>query len=351
LALPDLNDTNEIIFGFSHGQGVPADEPRTASPDRFTEALVAAIEKPGLPVTEVFSTVQRQVSVASGGKQVPFFLAKATAEFNFLAPLPPPPPTVTVREPGKDELRPNRTDRQEYVWIPPGSFQMGCVPTDKKCQPQEQPRHAVTITQGFWLGRTEVEINAYQRYVEVDKKGRKMPESPNWDRKWNASNHPITSVSWLEAKNYCEWAGGRLPTEAEWEYAARAGSSDEIYPLNDENSRDKANFSGKKQNDRFEYTAPVRSFDANKFGLFDLAGNVWEWTQDWYDADYYKSSPAKDPTGPTAGKEHSVRGGSWDSDPREHLRLSYRQGYGKGGNIVGFRCALEDTPAVRKLLF
>lgn len=349
LAQPDLTDTSEIVVGFSSGQGVLLEELQADRPGRFTEALAAAIQKPGLPLTEVFSTVQREVSVASGGRQVPFFLQKTTSEFNFLAPLPTV--AVSVREPGKDELRPNRTDRQEYVLIPAATFTMGCVPGDKRCHPEEQPRHAVTITKGFWLGRTEVEINAYQRYVELDPKNRKMPAGPLWDKKWNITNHPITGVSWNNAKSYCEWAGGRLPTEAEWEYVARAGSSDEIYPLNDENSRDKANFAGTKKNDRFEATAPVRSFDANQFGLFDMAGNVWEWTQDWFDPNYFKESPAKDPLGPASGKEHTVRGGSHDSDPREHLRISYRQGFSKSSNTVGFRCALEDTPAVRKFLF
>ena len=324
--------------------------PASSEVSAFTREVTQSMAKEGSTPPGILDDVKR---VLSAGNQSPRSLGMNGSGFFFRPPVPvvTTPPISAVREPGKDELRPNRTDRQEYVWIPPGAFNMGCVAPDNRCQNEEQPQHAVTITQGFWLGRTEVEITAYQRYVESDKSSRKMPGGPLWDPKWKATNHPITGVSWLEANNYCQWVGGRLPTEAEWEYAARAGAPNEIYPLNDENSRDKANFSGKKQNDRFEYTAPVRSFDANKFGLFDLAGNVWEWTQDWFDADFYKSSPPHDPIGPQTGKGHSVRGGSFDSDPREHLRLSYRKGLTKGGNNVGFRCVLENSAAVRKLLF
>ena len=346
--LAESRDVPDSIIIYSSAKDQPL-QPSGLS-TVFGAKLAELIKRPGIEMLTLAGELKTSTQLATAGAQNPYVLPVYPGTFKFvLAPLPPA--AVLVREPGKDELRPNRTDRQEYVWIPAGTFSMGCVPSDKRCHPEEQPRHAVTITKGFWLGRTEVEINAYQRYVELDPKNRKMPAGPLWDKKWNRTNHPITGVSWNNAKSYCEWAGGRLPTEAEWEYAARAGSSDEIYPLNDENSRDKANFAGTKKNDRFEATAPVRSFDANQFGLFDMAGNVWEWTQDWFDPNYFKESPAKDPLGPASGKEHTVRGGSHNSDPREHLRISYRQGISNSSNTVGFRCALEDTPAVRKFLF
>jgi formylglycine-generating enzyme required for sulfatase activity len=247
--------------------------------------------------------------------------------------------------------RVNRTDRQEYVWIPPGKFLMGCVPADQRCEETEKPRHPVAISKGFWLGATEVDVNAYQRYVEQDSRNRKMPTAPDWDRRRRITNHPITGASWQEAVDFCAWAGGRLPTEAEWEYAARAGRDGEIYPLNDENSREKANFIGTKGNDRFHNTAPVKSFDPNVWGLYDMAGNVWEWCSDLWDPGYYSKSPPVDPKGPAAGgddqAEHVARGGSWYSDAQKHLRISIREHYSRGGNIVGFRCVLDNAPVTR----
>lgn len=262
-----------------------------------------------------------------------------------------------------DELRPpsdaasivgiphsSRRDRQEYVWIPAGQFNMGCAPGDTRCKDEEKPQHRVTISKGFWLGATEVDIAAYQRFVDASGGRLQMPSAPLWDKKRRVTNHPITGPSAEEAQAYCQWAGGRLPTEAEWEYAARGGQEDAIYPLNDENSRDKANFQGEEGNDRARYTAPVKSYDPNGFGLFDMAGNVWEWTGDFFDPTYFSRSPTADPKGPQSGQEHVVRGGSWYSDPNEHLRISFRTSFPKGGNLVGFRCVIEDTPAAKELL-
>lgn len=244
----------------------------------------------------------------------------------------------------------SRRDRSEYVWIPSGSFNMGCAPGDDRCEENEKPAHRVTISQGFWLGATEVTINSYQRFIDASGGRYEMPTAPLWDKKRRVTNHPITGPSWEEAQAYCAWAGGRLPTEAEWEYAARGGEDDAIYPLNDENSREKANFKGEEGNDRARYTAAVKSYDPNPYGLFDMAGNVWEWTRDFYGESYFLTSPASDPQGPETGDEHTVRGGSWYSDADEHLRISFRTSFPKGGNLVGFRCVIEDTPAVKELL-
>jgi sulfatase modifying factor 1 len=203
----------------------------------------------------------------------------------------------------------------------------------------------VTIKQGFWLGRTEVEVGAYQRFV-----GRKMPGTPEYNRGWKITNLPMVLVSWEDAQRYCRWAGGRLPTEAEWEYAARGGADEEVYPMNSENSREKANFSGVKGNDRFDAAAPVHSFDANPFNLFDMAGNVWEWVQDFYSATYYAESPLEDPQGPATGKQHLVRGGSFESKWEDHLRLSVRRRQDGPERNVGFRCLLSDDEATKNLL-
>jgi sulfatase modifying factor 1 len=244
--------------------------------------------------------------------------------------------------------RSNRRDREEYLLIPSGQFRMGCVPADKLCKEDERPQHPVTITKNFWIGRNEVQVDSYRRFAAA--RSHKMPAGPLWDSHWQKEDLPIVDVTWENARDYCEWAGGRLPTEAEWEYAARAGADDQIYPLNDENSRDKANFAGKRGNDIYNDPAPVRKFDPSSFGLYDMAGNVWEWVSDYFAADYYSHSPMVDPKGPAESKQHVMRGGSFDSDPQKHLRISIREAFGKSGNAVGFRCALNDTSETRNIL-
>jgi formylglycine-generating enzyme required for sulfatase activity len=284
-------------------------------------------------------------------------------DFYFLAPLPTPeppppaPPTIVVQR--VDTVSTNSRDREEYVFIPPGRFKMGCVPADSKCESGEKPQHEVTLSKGFYLGRNEVTVGAYQKFVDASakeaKKARqaktiKMPGAPNYNRGWAKTDYPMVLVPWEEAQEFCRWIGGRLPTEAEMEYAARGGAADEVYPGNDENSRDKANFYGKQGNDQYEDAAPIHSFDANGFNLYDMSGNVWEWVQDWYSPTFYQSSPAVDPQGPATGKEHVIRGGSFESNWPQHLRLSVRKQQNGGHYHTGFRCVLPDDDSTKKSL-
>ncbi|MFN8113172.1 MAG: formylglycine-generating enzyme family protein [Solirubrobacterales bacterium] len=132
--------------------------------------------------------------------------------------------------------------------------------------------------------------------------------------------HPVVHVSWFDAAAYCRWSGTRLPTEAEWEYAARGGLARQRFPWGDElepDGRHRMNvFQGQfpdlnTADDGFAGTAPVGSFDPNGFGLYDMTGNVWEWTTDWFDPDYYSASPSSDPKGPKDGMHRVMRGGSY----------------------------------------
>jgi formylglycine-generating enzyme required for sulfatase activity len=206
---------------------------------------------------------------------------------------------------------------------------MGCSPGDTECGDDEKPPHQVTITKGFWLGRTEVTVGAYKRFTAAT--GRQMPDAPGFNSHWANENMPIVNVSWSDAHDYCSWAGGRLPTEAEWEYAARGGNTEARYGSLDEvawyhaNSRERAHPVGEKR--------------ANVFDLYDMLGNVWEWVNDWYDANYYKSSPSQDPAGLTSGQERVLRGGSWNFYPRD-VRVSVRNWSlpGLSDSHVGVRC-------------
>lgn len=337
-----LGESKETFFASGAQPGQVVGAPSGNGIGLFTKSLAKNGVTPGLSLSELCTTILKEVSESSRGRQQPYCLPSVTQPFYFVAP--DPPLGVPFNNP---------KDHEDYLWIPPGTFKMGCVSVpDAKCESHEKPQHSVTLSRGLWIGKNEVEVTAYQRFVGSDKKNRKMPEAPIWDKKRARNKDPITSASWEDARAYCEWAGGRLPTEAEWEYAARSGEPDQVYPLNSENSRDKANFEGMAGNDIFGETAPVCSFDPSpKFKLCDMAGNVWEWVNDWYSATYYEVSPKIDPQGPSVGKEHVVRGGSFDSTAKEHLRISYRKPVGKkSANNIGFRCVLDDTPETRKLL-
>ncbi len=339
LLIPDITDVNEVLIALSAGANQFVD----TRPDEigyFTRSLSEYISTKGSSVLELMPKVLKAVRASSGDQQQPAYSANITANLLFRAP-----------DPAIGVAHQNRRDREPYVWIPPGKFLMGCAPGDDKCQKDEKPQHEVTISKGFWMGQTEVRVSSYQHFVaDGPKKSRKMPDAPDWNKKWKLDNRPIANMRWEDARDYCAWAAGRLPTEAEWEYAARAGKSNEIYPLNSENSRDKANFHGKQGNDNFDDPAPVGSFDANAFQLFDMAGNVWELVNDLYSETSYAQSPAVDPQGASGGKERVVRGGSYDSDPKEHLRISIRRHFRGTANATGFRCVLDDSAATRRTL-
>jgi serine/threonine-protein kinase len=246
-----------------------------------------------------------------------------------IRPFEPPPPDST------GATRVNPKEGLKYVWIPPGSFWMGCSPGDAECRDDEKPLHQVIITKGFWLGQTSVTVGAYKRFTAA--MGKAMPPAPNFNPGWSDEQMPMVNVSWNDARAYCAWAGGRLPTEAEWEYAARGGSREPRYGVLDEVAWYYKN-SGRQPN-------PVGEKKANGFGLYDMLGNAWEWVIDRYDEKYYENNPSQDPAGPAIGECRVLRGGSWDGEPR-FIRVSSRFGVlpGDRGYGIGFRCARDVFP-------
>jgi formylglycine-generating enzyme required for sulfatase activity len=239
-------------------------------------------------------------------------------------------------------------DGLSYVWIPPGEFQMGATDGDTEAYRRENPRHPVRITSGFWLSDTPVTVAAYKRFI-TERPDFKMPPAPDFNPKWNKEDHPVVRVTWDEAQAYCEWAGGRLPTEAQWEYAARGGQDGLKYPWGNEITPADANYKGSK----WKGSSPVRTYPPNRWGLYDMAGNVWEWVADSYDEDYYATpppgSPAQNPRAPQSGKVRVLRGGSFDVAAR-YLRAAARLRLAPHdrGKYFGFRC-LREKHAERAL--
>jgi serine/threonine-protein kinase len=246
-----------------------------------------------------------------------------------------PLPQPAERKPPQRAMTPvreNPKDGLKYVWIPPGTFMMGCSPGDDECYDQEKPSHHVTISKGFWVGQTQVTVGAFKRFAAAT--GRQLPDAPYFNSGWANENMPIVNVSWDDAREYCVWAGGRLLTEAEWEYAARGGSTEAR-----SGDLDSIAWYSKNSGGRTHEVAQRR---ANDFGLFDVLGNVSEWVNDWYDDKYYQNSPVQHPPGPTSGRWRVLRGGSWD-DFAWDVRVSARTGnypVARDHNI-GLRCGWD----------
>jgi len=248
----------------------------------------------------------------------------------------------------------------QMVFIPAGEFQMG----SQEGENDERPLHTVFLDD-FYLDVYEVTNTQYAGFL--NQMGNQEEGGVTWleDNSsdvhihqnggiWLADegygNHPVTRVSWYGAQAYCQWRGARLPSEAEWEKAAR-GMGSYIYPWGDVIDETRANFcdanceyawAESDLDDGFARTAPVGSFPngISPFGGYDMAGNVWEWVLDWYSEKYYNGSPTENPYGPDNGQYRVRRGGSWDN-PTDSLRVTIRDGFypTDRGNFLGFRCA------------
>lgn len=233
---------------------------------------------------------------------------------------------------GYDEYRRAR-DGAVVVRVPAGEFQMGNKKTER--HPRE---HRVYVSE-FLIDKTPVTWGQYKIFAGAT--GSLLPpHMPYWGIH---DDHPVVYVTWEDASRYCAWVGGRQPTEAEWEKGAR-GTDDRMYAWGNEAvNRERAVYQrawGYVSTD----AVGAHPSGASPYGLMDMSGTVWEWCSDWFDDEYYESSSARDPKGPSSGQAHVVRGGSWDSRPTV-LSCSCRswghRGYREGD--FGFRCAMS-TP-------
>ena len=223
----------------------------------------------------------------------------------------------------------------DWVTIPTGAFVRGSdTSKDLLAVDNETPQRQIYLST-YQIMRMPVTNAEYKVFVDATDHrpphhwiGREIPK--------DKANHPVINVSWRDAMAFCTWAGVRLPSEAEWEKAAR-GADGRIYPWgNQPPDAKRCNFGGKVGN-----TAPVGSYPAgaSPYGVMDMAGNVWEWVNDWYQSDYYSVSPGSNPQGPATGEYRVLRGGSWPNNV-DGVRSANRNDYHPDSwyLFIGFRC-------------
>jgi formylglycine-generating enzyme required for sulfatase activity len=282
----------------------------------------------------------------------------------------PDAPTVPANGGSNIPVGTTRTDAKNIaqVWVPDGCFMQGSdTAQDSAAQPDETPHHQVCFTRGFWIDQYEVTNAAFQAFVDDNGYRRQelwSVEGWQWLQSHgitgpliflngnNGPQYPRVGISWYEASAYARWRGGRLPTEAEWEYAAR-GPESRIYPWGNNYQNGSANVDEQSVGGQaLKQTAPVGSYQSGKswVNAHDLIGNVWEWTLDWYDGSYYQQQVKTDPAGPANGTGRVLRGGSWSTPPQcaraACRRLNYR---GRIPDLrdetVGFRIVVSDPGA------
>jgi hypothetical protein len=260
---PPQNVGIGTVIGYAVSPGQKAlDRSPNGRNGMYTYYLLRNLPKPGVDVIDAMRALAREVYRDSGQTMTPSFYG------NILDPVSLVGGVRRVEAEPVRGKRVNPKDGLTYVWIPPGSFMMGCSPGDTECYDDEKPAKRVNIAKGFWLGESEVTQAAYQKVTGKNPSYRKGPE------------RPVEEVDWNESMSYCRAIGGRLPTEAEWEYAARAGTTGARYGELDRIAWTNANSGGN--------THDVKQKEPNAWGLYDMLGNVWEWTE-----------------------EQTLRGGSW----------------------------------------
>jgi formylglycine-generating enzyme required for sulfatase activity len=226
----------------------------------------------------------------------------------------------------------NERDGAEMVYVPAGEFLMGSE--DSEAYNGESPEHTVYLD-AYWIYKYEVTNVQYRQCIEDGVCSGTLSSYPE-------NNYPAVYIDWYEATDYCEWAGGELPTEAQWEKAAR-GTDGPTYPWGEASPTcSLANFTGCES-----ASVPVGSYPAgvSPYGALDMAGNVWEWVADWYAADYYQTSPLSNPSGPASGTYRVLRGGAWYSNewslPASDRHRSYPD---SSYHYRGFRCVPSVAP-------
>ena len=253
---------------------------------------------------------------------------------------------------GVGDTKAQPRDSVEMVYVPAGNFLMGTSQADlafyedffplrkAKRYVNEMPQRTVYVD-AFLIDIHEVTNRQYQKFLaETGYQPQDYVHTPPHDN----PDYPAMVMVWEDALAYAEWVGKRLPTEAEWEKAAR-GTDGRIWPWGSEwdDTRLSGN-DGTGDKDGYKQTAPVGQFPqgASPYGALDMAGNLWEWVSDWYDADYFLTAPSNNPKGPIDGDGHVLKGGDWSVN-KDYTRCAGRLGGNPGSMLRGFRCAMDIT--------
>ncbi len=343
--------TGEVV-AYSAKEGTLAQDGPANTNSPFAAALVKNLQEPGLEIRLLFGKVRDDVLTETNNEQDPYTYASLGGQAIYLNP-----PSDAAQP---STLKPFQTFSDcekcpQMVLIPPGKFLMGSPDDEPDHEKEESPQRQVTIAKAFGVGRFEITVGQFgeflagtnydigtkcsqwnqkaQRYVATE--GSNFFK-PGFDR---TNNHPATCISWADAKAYTEWLSQqtgqtyRLLTEAEWEYAARAGATT-AFVSGDILDSDKVNFGGKGQ-------ARVGQYQPNAFNLYDMQGNVWEWTQDCY-TNTYDNAPIDGSAVETPGCERTYRGGAWANEAKD-TRFATRgtNAEDKRVNIFGMRVARE----------
>lgn len=231
------------------------------------------------------------------------------------------------------------SDGTQMVLVPEGTFQMGSQPVEGDSD--EIPQRTIYLS-SYYIDLSEVTQAKYTDFLKATRRSPPVvPVFPDDLALITKPELPVVGVSWEDAKAYCAWTGKRLPTEAEWEKAAR-GERGFKWPWGNVFGEGLANTAG--QEDGNKYMAPPGKFEQGRsvYGLYDAAGNVAEWVSDWYDPAYYQAGPFRDPKGPDTGKHRVYRGGSWD-DASSGVRTAKRYAAAphQTSAVIGFRCAMD----------
>lgn len=257
--------------------------------------------------------------------------------------LPGPNPLPT---PINIKVRPQ--DGKVMVLIPAGEFLRGSIEDDSLASDDEKPQRLLYLDT-FWIDKTEITNAQYQLCREAGACTDPMAQLNDF----TAGQLPVVGVDWEQARNYCEWVGARLPTEAEWEKAAR-GTDGRLYPWGNTFDGTRLNYCDTNciadwrdfgVDDGYRFTSPVGNYreGASPWGALDMSGNVWEWTADWYAPDAYLQSAYRNPAGPETGLQRVIRGGSWYyQDKSVRITERHKDTPTSRYDNIGFRCAMED---------
>ncbi|MFW5858211.1 MAG: formylglycine-generating enzyme family protein, partial [Planctomycetota bacterium] len=338
-AVEAVPDAEERTLDFAAGDGDA--EVKLIRGDGLTVTLTTPVaDTAGVRIRAVAD--ERRIEITFPGR--PVAIPSGRGKEPFRAALPPVTLRVEAAEPdAAPRTRVNPVDGAELVWIPAGSFLRGSNAPDS--QRGERPERRIHLD-GYWIYRTPVTAAMYRTFCEAT--GRKMP-AEFWGKALEGET-PMLGLNWRQAAAYAEWAGVRLPTEAQWERAAR-GDDGRVYPWGNAWDPDRCWCQANTLHADEPWPHPVRTRPAgtSPFGVEDMAGNCWEYVRDWHAPDAHRRSPAINPAGPGSGTHKVLKGGSWQWD-RTYLRSAYREAnppHIDNWLWVGFRCVLDQAAPTR----